>query len=816
MLLQAIAVVVLLAGVGLLVLQYAAMSALPVPAAGVVIVSATLMLVLVRTQRQHWAVGVMCWGVLAACLISAFLNPGLLSLSLAAVPIVVMAGGLFLGQTAAYALAFTGLAAVLLAFEMPLQGMPVLPPDKDWAQFPVHFAAILVATLMSTSAAAALKQHLRKLRESQSHLSSIMDSTNDLIFSVDPVYFSLLVFNTQVHAQILQRCGVAAERGMLPEDIFKSDQKIQKWKSLFKRTLNENAFSIDYETSDGAIFYSLKFQCIQNGDEILGISVFGRDITQEKNNLKALAQQHEFQKKLVDSIPGIFYLFDVTGRFIQWNSNFEHVFGKNSEQIRKSHPLDYISEKDQSRTALSIQRAFEQGECRIDIDVVTSDGRYVPYLLSGYRFEWQGQVSLLGIGQDISERKSIENELLNYREHLEEIVHIRTEELTLAKVAAESSMAARSSFLANMSHEIRTPLNAIIGLAHLIHSEPLMPKQLDRLGKLEASASHLLEIINAILDMTKIDSGKMLLEDEPICLHQIVNAVTAMLSERMQDKGLQLRTEIFPLNFNLRGDATRLRQALLNYATNAIKFTPAGSITVRTLLLKDTPVDALIRFEVRDTGVGIDTAVISRLFSNFEQADKTISRNYGGTGLGLAITKKISELMGGDAGVESEEGKGSTFWFTAKLRKDQAVKLDSEVHTPVSFSESNLKNILSGARILLAEDESINQEIAVFMLEEVHMVVDTAENGEQAVQFASDKDYDLILMDMNMPVMDGLLATQKIRQSRRNAEIPILAMTANAFVEDRNQCIAAGMNDFISKPVELDVLYAKLEKWLSR
>ncbi|MDO8754961.1 MAG: ATP-binding protein, partial [Anaerolineales bacterium] len=342
------------------------------------------------------------------------------------------------------------------------------------------------------------------------------------------------------------------------------------------------------------------------------------------------------------------------------------------------------------------------------------------------------------------------------------------------------------------------------------------PKQLDRLGKLEASASHLLEIINAILDMTKIDSGKMLLEDEPICLHQIVNAVTAMLSERMQDKGLQLRTEIFPLNFNLRGDATRLRQALLNYATNAIKFTPAGSITVRTLLLKETPVDALIRFEVRDTGVGINTAVISRLFSNFEQADKTISRNYGGTGLGLAITKKISELMGGDAGVESEEGKGSTFWFTAKLRKDQAVKLDSEVHTPVSFSESNLKNILSGARILLAEDESINQEIAVFMLEEVHMVVDTAENGEQAVQFASDKDYDLILMDMNMPVMDGLLATQKIRQSRRNAEIPILAMTANAFVEDRNQCIAAGMNDFISKPVELDVLYAKLEKWLSR
>ena len=549
--------------------------------------------------------------------------------------------------------------------------------------------------------------------------------------------------------------------------------------------------------------------------EFLGHAGLCADITDRKLAQEALRKSEEKFRELAENVREVFWIVDPTGsEMIYISPRYEQIWGRSCESLYRNARdwQEAIEPEDRQHAHLMFEKQLQGENVDSEYRIRTPDGlvRWIRDKAFPVRDSSGQLVRVVGIAEEITERKRYEADLIKAREN------------------ADSANRAKSRFLANMSHEIRTPMNGVIGMVQLLLNSELTSEQRTYAEVVQTSGRTLLALIDDILDLSKIEARKIVIEKLDFNLQIVIDEVIGILRMQANTKGIALASRIAPETpLMLRGDPNRLRQVLTNLAANAIKFTEQGEVKVEVALQREEEGKVFVHFAVTDTGIGMRPERIPALFSPFVQADDSTTRKYGGTGLGLAISKQLVELMGGKIGLESQEGKGSTFWFTTVFdlpaglvasstwqpAEIAGTARESAQESPGIHTPRHAKAAARTSRILVVEDNPTNRSVALAQLEKLGYQADAVSNGAEAMEALHKSEYGLVLMDCEMPTMDGMEATRRIRQSDKSL-IPVIALTADAMSGDRDKCIEAGMNDYLSKPVELEQLSETLGKWL--
>jgi two-component system sensor histidine kinase/response regulator len=638
------------------------------------------------------------------------------------------------------------------------------------------------------------------LRESEENYRRIFDNADDFIFTVDSSF--RFTSATRIFCQAMgytQEEAIGAHIGkFLTADSVKKAQEMTARKLRGECTVTQ--YEVDAVRRDGSIIpLELKTNLIQKNGRMVGVQGIARDVAERRRYELALREGEEKYRALFENVGDFAYATDLEGNFTAASDTLLQVTGFARDELVNAPISKLLGPEDlalaQRMTAAKL--AGEKQVTRYELNIRSKDGHAIPMeLVSSLTYKDGVPVGVQGIGRDITERLEREAALL------------------AANAKAEAASRAKGEFLANMSHEIRTPMNSVIGMARLALARETDARQSDYLEKILLSGEHLLGLIDDILDFSKLDAGKLKMEAVDFDLFELMQSLNSLMAGKAAAGGLHLALETDPeLPRNLQGDPLRLRQVLLNFIDNAIKFTKQGSVRVRAKALGQAAEGACeVLFEVQDTGIGMSQVELSTLFQPFHQADGSVTRRYGGTGLGLAISKRLIEMMGGEVGVVSAENCGSTFWFRVQLTLGNQTTAPSVAG---AGARPGNHHALKAARILLAENNQFNQQVAREFLEAAGCVVQVANDGAEALDLLARQPFDCVLMDIQMPVMDGLQATRRIRANPALAAIPIIAMTANALAEERANCLAAGMDDFIAKPVLPEVMYAVIGNRLS-
>jgi two-component system sensor histidine kinase/response regulator len=708
-----------------------------------------------------------------------------------------------------------GIAWMLLCMAMML-AIEIIPSPyaKGWYGTLTSMLDIFCLMLLLALYEHQKNQDADRLRSNEARFHTIFDSSNDAILLLEGEHFSQ--WNSR--APELLNCPAESLAGRSLIDLLADEAPPEHRAALHTAETavlcgKTTPIEVLLRRQSGPDFYANIRLTQINIDNKQLIQAIIRDIdARKRSELELVRYRDELEQRvqerthrLEESELRFARLLELTeeGIFIHENgilvdvtNAFCRLTGYRRNELIGQNFLTFLVDPDMHQYIISYMTA--KNSHKYELRARRQNGSYVEVEAFGRSFENEGRMLRAGVWRDVTARKETERTL-------------RT-----AQTLAEEANRAKSAFIANMSHEIRTPLNAIIGITHQLQRDSEDSREKSRLDRVAGAAKHLLQVLTDILDISKIEAGKLTLEQRPFLLSRLIDGVANILQDSAEQKGLSFRLLIDDrMPTVLTGDSFRLSQILINLLSNSVKFTESGNVTLSISVTDINESQATICFRVSDTGIGMSGEQQSRLFKDFEQAESTTTRKYGGTGLGLSISRRLVELMGSRIQVRSEIGSGSEFWFMIIFPYGAPLDFDQTEIIPQGTS-AQVRAQHAGAKILLVEDAVINQEVAIDLLDEAGLNTDIAENGKQAVDLVAKDAYDLVLMDLQMPIMDGFQATREIRALPGGKTLPIVAMTANAYAEDKENCLQAGMNDYIAKPIEPAVLFAILQRWLPK